>query len=407
MASQFWLGIKIRLYWLIITFPKRAAYRLWYLLCLHLPLENKVIASTFKGKKYGDNPQFIYEELHRQNPSLHLLWRKDETMEYLLPNWVKSIEYTQNFSSIYHLATAKVVIDTHRFPVWIKKRRGQLFIETWHGGLGIKKIEADVPAFKRLDWLMSEVRHTCQLSDVFISQSEHLSKIYRRAFGYNGQIFKCGFPKNDCLFNDTENVKKKVRDILSIPESKRIFLYVPSFRDYFYSKVDTVAYNVDFPLLRKVLLKRFGCDWTIVVRWHPLFVDELNQCAVENAMIVNATDYPDIQELLMASDIVMSDYSSCIFDAALLDIPCFTFATDFDEYKAQRGVYYEMDELPFPYARNNEELRKNIENYDHEAYLKHWYAFKDRMGLYEPGNASEVIAQKILEFVETGKTNWI
>lgn len=102
----------------------------------------------------------------------------------------------------------------------------------------------------------------------------------------------------------------------------------------------------------------------------------------------------------------MSDYSSIIFDAALLDIPCFTFATDFDEYKADRGVYYEMDELPFPYARNNEELMQNIENYDHAAYLERWQAFKERMGLYEPGNASEVIANKIIEFVQTGKTSW-
>lgn len=81
--------------------------------------------------------------------------------------------------------------------------------------------------------------------------------------------------------------------------------------------------------------------------------------------IIDATNYPDMQELILAADAFISDYSSCIFDAALRNIPCFTFATDFEKYKGDRGVYYEMDELPFSYAKNNDELISNIKNFNY------------------------------------------
>lgn len=392
------VAVNTRIYHLIVDIV--------YMLCLLFPLKNKVVASTFKGKKYGDNPQYILESLHKSCPNIKLYWLKQND-DFVLPEWISGVSIASYILKIYQVATAKVIIDTHRFPLWMKKRKGQLFIETWHGGLGIKKLEADVPKFKELEWLMKEVRHTSELADVFISQSDHLSKIYRRAFGYNGQIFKCGYPKNDTLFCDRTSSRVLIRNYYNLDVKQKLLLYAPTFRDEFYTQIDTTVYDVDVKLVQYYLRQKFGGEWTILVRWHPLFSSMLKEQSINvlpNA--IDTTSYPDIQELLKACDVVMSDYSSIIFDAALLDIPCFTFATDFDEYKADRGVYYEMDELPFPYARNNDELMKNIENYDHAAYIERWQAFKERMGLYEPGNASEVIANKIIEFVQTGKTSW-
>lgn len=394
----------------IIRAIKSRGYRLLEFLCIRicslLPLQNKVVASTFKGKKYGDNPQYILEKLHQMHPSIICCWLK-ESDDYVLPDWISGILLKNHFRAIYHVSTAKVIIDTHRFPLWMKKRKGQLFVETWHGGLGIKKLEADVPRFRKLNFLMDEVRHTSDIADVFISQSDHLSQIYRRAFGYKGIIFKCGYPKNDKLFQDRSLSRMSVRKYYNLNEKQNVFLYAPTFRDSFYEEINTSVYDVDFESLQFSLKERFGGEWTILVRWHPLFASLLkNQSITFPTCVSDATDYSDMQELLKGCDGVLSDYSSCLFDAAMLDIPCFTFATDFDVYKADRGVYYEMEELPFSYARNNKELMDNISSYDHNVYLERWYAFKKQMGLYEPGNASEVIAEKIIEFVRTGINKW-
>lgn len=371
-----------------------------------LPKQDKVVASTFKGKIYGDNTKFIIEELHRQNPSLKIYWMKSLAVNYDLPEYIIPISYEKSLLTIFHIATAKVIIDTHRFQSWIEKTHGQCFIETWHGGLGIKKIEADVPSFRNSAYLMSEIERTNKIADVFISQSDHLSNIYRRAFGWKGPIYKCGYPKNDSLIHKKPKDIAAVRQEFQLATRTNICLYAPSFRDYFYHEIDTSVYNIDYSLLKKTLEKRFGGEWHILVRWHPLFANEIVQQSSISNNVIDATKYPNMQQLLAGSDVVISDYSSCLFDAALLEIPCFTFATDFEQYKKDRGVYFEMEELPFPYAINNKELMENISSFDKTSYNQHWEDFKVLTGLHEPGNSTEILSKKIIEFINKGKTQW-
>lgn len=380
--------------------------RMLFRLMRLFPLQDKVVATTFKGKKYGDNPQFIFESLHDADSNIRLVWLVDPSEKYTLPSYIEKAPYARTLLTIYHYATAKVVIDTHRFPAFVEKRPGQLFIETWHGGLGIKKIDGDSPILADSTIIIKEVEHMNSLADVFISQSDHLSRVYRNAFRYRGQIYKCGYPKNDCLVNGDDLIGKDVRKYFRIPDNVKICLYAPSFRDSFYHEIDVTPYKVDFARLKESLKKRFEGEWVVLVRWHPLFT-----CQISNAMnigedVIDATKYPDMQALLIAVDVVVSDYSSCLFDAALREIPCFTFATDFDQYKAERGVYYEMEELPFPYARNNDELMCNIEKFDYEDYKKKWAAFKKRTGLYETGHAAKDIAEKIVGVLRGETIKW-
>ena len=377
---------------------------LFYLFRL-FPLQNKIVATTFKGKKYGDNPQYILEALYSIDPQIDFVWLKDQTCSYELPRWLRAVSYKMTIRTIYEMATAKVWIDTHRLRSYIRKRKKQVFIETWHGGLGIKKIENDVTEFKMMSWLTDEIVTTNKLANVFISQSEHLSSIFRNAFGYQGVIWKCGYPKNDIIINGIEkNSKERIRNLYQLND-KKLFLYAPSFRDYFGQKIDESIYKVDFAKLQEALVKRFGGNWAILVRWHPLYAFEISQVYhFEN--VIDVTSYPDMQELIILADAMMSDYSSCLFDGALRNIPCFTFATDFDAFKKERGVYFEMEDLPFPYAKDNDELMSNIENYNHEVYLERWEEFKKKTGLVETGHASEDIAFKIKNIIDGEKVTW-
>lgn len=371
-----------------------------------LPLQNKVVATTFKGKKYGDNPQFIFEAIHEIAPKVKLIWMAAPNEDFVLPGYVKRTHYGRSFRTFYHIATSKVVVDTHRFIQWIEKRPNQCFIETWHGGLGIKRIDGDSDQLRSSPVVMGEVAHTNKLADVFISQSNHLSRIYRSAFGYTGPIWNCGYPKNDCLITGDSSKVHDVRQYLALPDGIHTCLYAPSFRDSFYHEVNVEAYNVDFGRLKNSLEKRFGGEWRILVRWHPLFAKQIAEAMRIDESVLDSTQYPDMQALLLTVDAVVSDYSSCLFDAALRNIPCFTYATDFEQYKADRGVYYEMEELPFPYARNNDELMHNIEAFDQEDYLDKWEAFKTRTGLHETGHAARDIAEKIVGFLKGEPIKW-
>ena len=145
----------------------------------------------------------------------------------------------------------------------------------------------------------------------------------------------------------------------------------------------------------------------MLLRFHPSLRLYAKGCQEAYPDVMDVTDYQYMQRLLMPADAVISDYSSCIFDAALRRIPCFTYATDFDQYKyEERGVYYEMEELPFPYATNNDEMEQNVRAFDMEDYLKKWDAFAVRMGLNETGHSARDIAEKMADFMNGNKVEW-
>lgn len=367
-----------------------------------IPLQDKIVLTTFRGAKYGDNPKFILEELFALNPNITYIWLANQKYQYDVPKYVKKIPFYNYIKKTYELATAKVWVNTHRMEHHLRRRKGQLIIETWHGGLGLKKIEGDVPKVLATPWEYKEIVNTSKISDLFISNSDHLSKIYRRAFNFKGKIWKSGYPKNDILLAKSGEIREKVSERLNIPIHSKIVIYAPTFRDSFLkSGFNKEVYDIDFRILKKTFEKKFGGTWYVLLRWHPIMAHYIKDVSNDTSFdVVNASDYPDMQELILSADAFISDYSSCIFDAALREIPCFTFATDFEEYKADRGVYYEMDELPFPYARNNEELEQNILKFDGKKYLDSWIRFKERTGFYESGHAGKDIAHVINEFIK-------
>ena len=382
---------------------------LFKIFCI-FPIQNKIIGNTMRGRKFGDNPQYVFEALHQLNPNIDFVWLVDKRFQVDLPSWVRPVYYNNVFKFLFEMATAKVYINSHIYGMGWHKRKDQIVIETFHGGLGIKKINFDVARVRETPRLAKSIINTCKISDVFISQSEHLSNLYRRAFGYKGPIYKCGYPKNDKLLRPCPEIPADVRHYFGISENDRVVLYAPTFRDSFEKsgEMDFSVYGIDFARMKSAFEKRFGGVWTVMVKWHPILANYVKDKDVGLSKdYLDATQYNDMQDLIIASDAVVSDYSSCIFDAALREIPCFTFATDFEEYKKDRGVYYEMDELPFPYAQNNDELEANILNFDQESYLKKWTAFKERTGLFESGHAALDIARKIDGFIKTGRVSWI
>lgn len=398
---------KIRLLIMPIIFE---LYKVIFWLFSLLPKKNKVVATTMRGRKYSDNPRYIFEALHEVRPDLEFVWLADDRWPYEVPTWARKVSYYGSgmFLRIYEMATAKVWINSHMWEVFVKKRKSQFFVETFHATLPLKKLYLDMPKAKRSGMSYRELIGTSNMADVFISDSKFNSELYRRAFAYQGHIFKCGYPRNDELICCKEQYRKLVREKLELND-KKIFLYAPTFRDDFERThiVDYEVYNVDYAKLKNALECNFGGEWIILVKFHPIMQNSINEeYYFKLPFVKNVTSYVNMQELLCASDMVMTDYSSSIIDSAVAGVPGVTFCVDYEKYKNERDVYFEIAELPFPFARNNKELIDNILSFNIDEYNQRWKKFAEEIDMYEPGNASYLIARKLSDFIDKKEVVW-
>ena len=358
-----------------------------------LPLQDKVVFSSFSGKRYGDNPKIISDKLLKTNPEIKQVWLYVNKEFETIPKEIKQKKWS-SVGMIYELATAKVWVDSHTKPVWVKKRKKQFFIETWHGGLGMKKIEADAED-KLPKIIINRIKHNSSMVDVLISNSDWLTEIYKRAFWYEGRIEKTGYPKTDFLLNMPDGIKEKVYKFYNFNEECKIFLYAPTMRDN--PKKET--FYIDTKRILKALEDKYGGSWKILIRLHPVneqFIKELQ--LDEN--IIDATLYPDMLELIISSEMFVTDYSSGIFDAAIIKRKSLIFAQDEEEYNKERGLYIKLEDLPFLVARNNEELCNNIMNFDDSRYEQEIENYFDKVGLNEDGHATEKIIDIITKVIE-------
>ena len=271
------------------------------------------------------------------------------------------------------------------------------YIETWHGGLGFKKIESDVA--NRLSELeIITNKENMQMVDLLISNSKWLSSLYKRAFwNYSGQILECGYPKADILYKNNKELIKKLTAKLNL-QNKKVVLYAPTFRE---SK-DTSIYKFNYKRILDTLEQKFGDSWVMLIRLHPLLIKQSEDIIKTSSnIVINVTDYPDMQELILLSDLFLTDYSSGIFDFAVLRRPAFLYAPDLDEYiKYERGVYMDLRSLPFPFACNEEELVSQIVSFKKDEYLDELNRFFAKTGLIETPKSAEIICKKIYEIME-------
>lgn len=351
--------------------------------------KKKVILKSFRGQNCGDNPGAIYQELRKRRPDLKFYWvMRDKTT--VIPGAI-TIK-NGSLSELYHLATARLWIDNKRKGMWCSKRRGQFYIQTWHAGICGKKVEADAKDALSDYYLMNAAKDS-KNADLFLSDSKWTTALYRRAFYYSGEILEAGIPRADIFFKDQKPVREKVYRILNVEEDTKLLLYAPTFR------VDGSldAYGIDFSALYTALAEKFGGKWKIILRLHPNIANKYKGTYKDSNILIDGSQYQDINELIAASEILITDYSSCMFDAMEAGKRVFLFATDIENYDKDRGRYFKFSELPFALAENNSELSRNIKTFKEEYYRSEVERFTNAVGLFEGGHASE----KICDYLDT------
>ncbi len=366
-------------------------------------IENKVILTTTQGS-YTCNPKAICEELLHSNVDCKIVWavfaRNIETEE-LRNQYPKEVKVVKkgSFEFYKEFYSSKIIIDNeHNFGRrWFCfKRKDQFLIQTWHGSLGLKRIAVDNS--KTAHKIIQKNLKYQKMVDVCISNSDfETNTVYRSSYWPNNKILEYGHARNDIFFlkeNDKAiiNLNKKIRNLYNIDKDSKIFLYAPTFRE---SNKLSIQEEIDYKKLKKVLIEKFGGKWTIVVRFHERERSSHIGYCEENG-VIDATRYPDMQELLVVSDIGVTDYSSWICDFSLTRRPGFIYAPDLDEYNTlERGFYYPLEKTPFPIAKSVDELIKNIKNFDYDLYQKNCDKYFEFLGCIENGKASKRIVDLI------------
>lgn len=347
--------------------------------------KNKIMFESFFGKGMNCNPYYIYKVLKQKNPQLKFIWVLNN--KTLNRDGVKSVKKF-SLGYFYHLLTCKVYITNHGINNYIPFRKKQLVIDTWHGGGAYKKTGVDFSLDKTQLKTNSFVKYV-------LSSSKKFSDIFPSSRCYtNNQLLEIGLPRNDIFFNNqlVEKVNIEVRKFYNISNDTLILLYAPTFRgaDNLKSRFET---TLDYELVKKMIEKKFNKKCVIFLRFH------VGQTGTVDSNVINVSDYPDMQELLCASNIFITDYSSCMWDFALTYKPGFLFTPDIAQYESERGVYTSVSSWPYPYAKTNEELCILIKDYDFQKAKKKIDIHFETLKSFETGKASEKICNLILECI--------
>ncbi|MFE1176031.1 CDP-glycerol glycerophosphotransferase family protein [Streptomyces sp. NPDC058773] len=317
------------------------------------PLRDTVLYSSFGGRAYGDSPRAVHEELVRRGMAAEHLWAVRDA-QTVVPETARAVLVG---SAEWHGALAHsrwVVTNTH-LPRWFTRRGGQRIIQTWHG-TPLKRIGADLAGTlcAGLAHLAPRPRVSRQWS-VLLSPNAHSTPVLRSALGYSGRLLETGLPRTDALFApDRERTAAAVRERLGIEPGRKAVLYAPTPRDDL--AYDAGHHRLHLPLDLELARKELADDHVLLVRGHPLVADRLPAHHAPFALDVSA--HPDATELLLAADVLVTDYSSLAVDFANTGRPMLFLTPDLAHYRdTLRGFTLDFEaRVPGPLLGSTGEL---------------------------------------------------
>lgn len=354
------------------------------------PLEKKVMFESFGGLQYSDNPRAISERMHEMYPDYRIIWtrKRMEDTYNVIPDYVSYVD-THTLRYYIQLWTSIAFVTNTNIGISQKKRNGQLFVQTWHADRYFKKVlfEAEpTPVDRRA--ICDEI-----VTDIALAGSKFGVESYHSAFHYHGKILNYGCPRNEKMLNMTDVEKRKVLSRLGVGENEKILLFAPTFRDNSLGKQSAL---IDLSELEKAVRQRFGGNWRTVVRGHLGTKIEQADAISEH---IDATDYPDMTDLLAVTDFLVTDYSSSILDYYLTGKPSVLALFDIKEYKRYcRSFKVDPRDTPFICAHTQTELVNKVLNYDVGNMKERYKKVDELFGTNETGKSTQIICELIDDY---------
>lgn len=362
----------------------------------YLPKDRySIVFDNFNGRGYGENPKYICEGLKDSELPLKRYWLVNDINDSSIPEGVIPIKYT-TIGCLYRLARAKVIIHNVKVPLPFIKTKKQFYIQTWHGGMALKLIEGEIENMLPKHYV-EDSKYETSITDLILSAGMSDYNIITNHFWGEKNIIKSGLPRNDVFFNIKQEKIDSIKKTIGIPKGIKLLLYAPTFRDN-----DSVSgYNIDLNKVIETLEEKTAEKWIALVRLHPN-VKNVGSLFSFTEKIINVCSYPDPQELSIAADLLITDYSSMSFDFILMDKPVFLYISDYQEYiKSSRPLRPLFNQLPIPKSANMDELCRELKVFDNEEYQKGRIHFlRDIYGTFDDGNATKRIVEIITDVIK-------
>ncbi len=355
--------------------------------------KNRIYFSSRYGQHYACNPKAYFEYLYKNHHDEFEFYYCLNKNENVLPKDVKTAKF-MSLKDMYYLHTSKYVVTNVRMPMIYAKRKKQIYIQTWHGGpISYKMIEKDQTNITKANLWNAKV-DGAQI-DMLLVGSIQSQKVMDNCFFCDNKTVLTGNPRCDILVNKNPEEVDKILNKIGLSKNDYIVLYAPTFRD----QQDIKQSIINNELLKQNFEKITDKNVKILYRFHPKLAKQGKDLQFED-YVVNVTSYSDMQDLVLISDIMITDFSSCMFDMVVADKPCIIYTNNGDQYLTQeRGVYFPSKELPFPVANTEDELQDIIKNLkqDIDKYLQEEREFMAKNGSVEDGHACERLYKEMMK----------
>lgn len=398
-------SIKDQIKIILLTCAKYSARALYYIGTYVLSPKDKIILfESSNGRNYTGNPRYVYEEILNQglDEEFKCVWVLMKPNEHEIPGNAIKVKRSY-FKFLYYAIVSGAWIFDSRHLYYLRKNKKTKYIQTWHGTplkkLGLDMDYVNMSGNQDIEKYHDDFKRNTADWQYLISQNSYSSEIFKRAFAFNGEMLEIGYPRNDILFskNNPQDIAS-IKDKFNIPKDKKVILYAPTWRDdeYYRKGEYKFATEMDFDEMHSQL----GDDHILIVKFHYLVKENIDWSKYGGFVIECDADW-DIQELYLISDMMITDYSSVMFDYTILKRPVLFFTYDMENYKNNlRDFYFDMfEEVPGPICRTNDEMIDFIKNYNEEDYKSEfgekYKKWTDKFNPFDDGNASRKIIDLI------------
>jgi CDP-glycerol glycerophosphotransferase len=341
-----------------------------------------VLFDSFNGKVIGDNPLDIFLELQKVRPDLKFYWTVGANTKAPAGSVGVRFESKQWLDL---LASAEYIVANTSLPWYFRKTADQTYLQTWHG-TPLKRLVHDIPPGSLTKSYLDTMDREAAAWDYLISPSPFCSEVLPRAFGYTGKVLETGYPRNDRLTTHTAADRQKIRESLGVTDSKTVLiLYAPTWRDY--KRTATGNWDLVSYLEPDIKLPE---GFQIMFRGHTNTHNVNSSRAAGSSLDV--TKYPDVTELYIAADVLITDYSSVMFDFSIMGKPMIFLAPDLERYESERGFYLDFeDTAPGPIVKTEAEVLEILSKLPEtaKAFQKSYKDWQQTYNSLEDGQATK------------------
>ncbi|WP_251898522.1 CDP-glycerol glycerophosphotransferase family protein [Lactiplantibacillus paraplantarum] len=388
--------------------------RLFNVIATVCPVRKHVVLfEAFNGKVPMDNPLYVYEALQIAHPDWKLVWGVKRQLVAEAQEKYPKLKIIPRFSAKWLLVApvAEFWVLNARMPYWLKKNSRTTYIQTWHG-TPLKRLGIDIPNVSMPGTDTNQYRQNFTTEskrwDFLIAPNQFSKEVFRKAFDFKNQFLDYGYPRNDRLVHQRKN-----RDVIAAIKKRivgnktgKVILYAPTWRDDFFIRKGMYKMNLPFSLA--AVVKSLSKEDVLIIRPHYLVAESINIQGFEDNVKLCVDE--DINDLYLISDLLITDYSSVMFDYAILNRPMLFYPYDLAHYQGDvRGFYFDYNKVPGPIVTNEQDFLAKLDQFltngGYPNEIAKMMAFRTQFTEWEQGTASQRVV-KLITSIDQNVNNY-